>query len=67
MAATNYREPSRLRRRLDAPIDPKWADIILLGCFFCSGLIDSMAFNMYGCFVSMQTGMSFPISIVFPA
>lgn len=48
---------SQIQRRLDAQIDTKWADLILLGCFFCSGLIDSMAFNMYACFVSMQTGM----------
>jgi hypothetical protein len=47
---------SQVRQRLDAEIDTKWADLILLGCFFCSGLIDSMAFNMYACFVSMQTG-----------
>ena len=47
---------SQIQQRLDAQIDTKWADLILLGCFFCSGLIDSMAFNMYACFVSMQTG-----------
>ncbi|KAF2676237.1 hypothetical protein K458DRAFT_492565 [Lentithecium fluviatile CBS 122367] len=47
---------SQIIRRLEAQVDPKWADSILLGCFYCSGLIDSMAFNMYGCFVSMQTG-----------
>ena len=47
---------SQLRQRLDADVDVNWADLILLGCFFCSGLIDSMAFNMYACFVSMQTG-----------
>ena len=46
---------SQVRQRLDAEIDAKWADLILLGCFYCSGLIDSMAFNMYACFVSMQT------------
>ncbi|KAH7088361.1 hypothetical protein FB567DRAFT_337550 [Paraphoma chrysanthemicola] len=45
-----------LRRHFNAQVDTKWADVILLGCFYCSGLIDSMAFNMYGCFVSMQTG-----------
>lgn len=49
---------SSIRRRLNAQIDTKWADLILLACFYCSGLIDSMAFNMYGCFVSMQTGES---------
>ncbi|KAH6622031.1 hypothetical protein C7974DRAFT_414705 [Boeremia exigua] len=47
---------SQIRQRLDADVDAKWADLILLGCFFCSGLVDSMAFNMYACFVSMQTG-----------
>jgi hypothetical protein len=47
---------SQVRQRLDADVDARWADLILLGCFFCSGLIDSMAFNMYACFVSMQTG-----------
>lgn len=46
----------RLHQRLTAEIDTKWGDIILVGCFFCSGLIDSVAFNIYGCFVSMQTG-----------
>lgn len=45
-----------LRRHLTAEIDTKWGDIILIGCFFCAGLIDSTAFNIYGCFVSMQTG-----------
>lgn len=56
---TDFEKPgtkSQIRQRLDAEIDAKWADLILLGCFFCSGLIDSMAFNMYACFVSMQTG-----------
>lgn len=49
-------EKSQLRQRLDADIDEKWADMILFGCFFCSGLVDSMAYNMYQSFVSMQTG-----------
>lgn len=47
---------SQVRQRLDADIDAKWADMILFGCFFCSGLVDSMAYNMYSSFVSMQTG-----------
>ena len=46
----------RLHRRFTAEIDTKWGDIVLIGCFFCSGLIDATAFNIYGCFVSMQTG-----------
>ena len=59
--STSPRKPDdtfrrRLHRRLTAEIDTKWGDIILIGCFFCAGLIDSVAFNIYGCFVSMQTG-----------
>lgn len=45
-----------VRSHLTSDIDPKWADLLLFICFFCSGLVDSMAFNMYGSFVSMQTG-----------
>ncbi|KAL4725685.1 hypothetical protein ACLX1H_007836 [Fusarium chlamydosporum] len=45
-----------VQRRFAADIDTKWGDILLLVCFFVAGLVDSAAFNMYGCFVSMQTG-----------
>jgi uncharacterized membrane protein YoaK (UPF0700 family) len=31
-------------------------DLVLIGCFFCAGIIDSVSFNVYACFVSMQTG-----------
>ncbi|EKJ77891.1 hypothetical protein FPSE_01984 [Fusarium pseudograminearum CS3096] len=43
-------------RRFTADIDTRWGDLLLLVCFFVAGLVDSAAFNMYGCFVSMQTG-----------
>ncbi|KAJ4003590.1 hypothetical protein NW752_011014 [Fusarium irregulare] len=42
--------------RFTADIKTKWSDLLLLLCFFVAGLVDSAAFNMYGCFVSMQTG-----------
>ncbi|KAM0347397.1 hypothetical protein ACHAPU_004918 [Fusarium lateritium] len=42
--------------RFSAEVDTRWGDILLLVCFFVAGLVDSAAFNMYGCFVSMQTG-----------
>jgi hypothetical protein len=48
--------PKRIHDRLNVDINPKWADIILIVCFFISGLIDSAAFNTYSCFTSMQTG-----------
>ncbi|CAF3451887.1 hypothetical protein SNK03_002785 [Fusarium graminearum] len=43
-------------RRFTSDIDTRWGDLLLLVCFFIAGLVDSAAFNMYGCFVSMQTG-----------
>ena len=33
-----------------------FTSIILIICFFTSGLIDSVAFNVFSCFVGMQTG-----------
>ncbi|KAG8676530.1 hypothetical protein FPOAC2_02596 [Fusarium poae] len=48
--------PSSVSRRFTADIDTRWGDLLLLVCFFIAGLVDSAAFNMYGCFVSMQTG-----------
>ncbi|KAL2423926.1 hypothetical protein ABEF95_010001 [Exophiala dermatitidis] len=46
----------RIYSRFTADIDARWADTILLGCFFVSGIVDSVAFSTYTCFVSMQTG-----------
>lgn len=46
----------RLRSRFTSDIDTAWADTILVGCFFVAGIVDSVAFNTYNCFVSMQTG-----------
>ncbi|OOF92862.1 hypothetical protein ASPCADRAFT_210109 [Aspergillus carbonarius ITEM 5010] len=39
-----------------AEINTKYADLLLLACCFCSGLLDSTMFNEYNTFVSMQTG-----------
>ncbi|KAJ4175215.1 hypothetical protein NW754_005635 [Fusarium falciforme] len=47
---------SSVSRRFTAEVDVRWGDILLLVCFFVAGLVDSAAFNLYGCFVSMQTG-----------
>lgn len=47
---------TRLRARFTSDIDTTWADTILLGCFFVTGIVDSVAFNTYSCFVGMQTG-----------
>lgn len=47
---------SRLQSRFTSEVDPKWADAILLGCFLVAGIVDSVVYNKYTCFVSMQTG-----------
>ncbi|KAK5049881.1 hypothetical protein LTR84_003999 [Exophiala bonariae] len=47
---------SRMYLRFTSEVDPGWADLILLGCFFVAGIVDSVVYNKYTCFVSMQTG-----------
>ncbi|KAK3707534.1 hypothetical protein LTR37_012029 [Vermiconidia calcicola] len=49
---------TKLKRYLNADIETRWADLILVVCFFISGLIDAGAYNAYGCFSSMQRGSS---------
>lgn len=46
----------RIVSRFTSDIDTSWADTILVGCFFVSGIVDSVVFSTYTCFVSMQTG-----------
>ncbi|OAP63182.1 hypothetical protein AYL99_02409 [Fonsecaea erecta] len=53
----------RSRRTVDAcyrhlveDLDPSYMSLVLVICFFISGLIDSVAFNTWSCFVNMQTG-----------
>jgi len=47
---------TRLRLRFTSDVDPRWGDIVLLGCFLTTGMVDSVAFNTWNCFVGMQTG-----------
>lgn len=49
---------THMRAFLAAELDPAWADAVLVGACFVSGLVDSAVFNKWGCFVSMQTGAS---------
>lgn len=48
----------RFKRYMTAKIDPKHGDLVLLVCFLVTGLLDSSAVNVWGAFVSMQTGNS---------
>ena len=47
---------SNWRRALAQDVDEAWSDIILLVTCFIAGLVDSAVFNVWSCFVSMQTG-----------
>lgn len=46
----------RLYNHLTVNIDRSWGDIPLLACYIVTGLLDSSAVFIFGCFVSMQTG-----------
>ena len=46
----------RWRRHLSQDVDESWADLILLVLGFVAGIVDSAVFNVWSCFVSMQTG-----------
>lgn len=45
-----------MRRYFDEEIVSDWADMILIVSCFVTGLLDSAVFNVWSCFVSMQTG-----------
>jgi hypothetical protein len=46
----------RWRRHLNQDVEESWADLILLVLCLISGIVDSAVFNVWSCFVSMQTG-----------
>ena len=65
----NHKEPSpattQLRNTksyLNADLDTRWTDLILIACFGTSGLIDSGAYNAYNCFTSMMVRIFVTIS-----
>ena len=48
-----------LREHFNQEVTESWGDLVLiLGCFI-TGLLDSAIFNVWSCFVSMQTGKNF--------
>jgi len=47
---------SSIRQYFQDDVSKEWTDIILLiGCL-STGMLDSAVFNVWSCFVSMQTG-----------
>ncbi|KAL6413458.1 hypothetical protein AUP68_02972 [Ilyonectria robusta] len=47
-----------LRARMGAEVSCSWADAVLLACYLVTGLLDSCSIQVWGSFVSMQTGKS---------
>lgn len=44
------------RARMKDEVSHTWADVVLLLCYIVTGLLDSTAIQVWGAFVSMQTG-----------
>lgn len=55
---SNASSSHRFKRYMTVDIDRTYGDLILLLCFLVTGLLDSSAVNVWGAFVSMQTGNS---------
>ncbi|KAH0158307.1 DUF1275 domain protein, partial [Aureobasidium melanogenum] len=47
---------SSVRDHFDAELTESWGDSVLIASSFITGLLDSAVFNVWNCFVSMQTG-----------
>jgi hypothetical protein len=44
------------KQHLAQDVDESWGDLVLIALCFISGMIDAAVFNVWSCFVSMQTG-----------
>jgi len=47
---------ARLHKYMTANVSKSWGDLTLLGCYIITGLLDSASVQVWGSFVSMQTG-----------
>jgi Protein of unknown function (DUF1275) len=47
----------RLKARMVSDIESQKTHLVLIGLFFVTGMVDSAAYNIWSCFVSMQTGV----------
>lgn len=56
--STNESFVVRLKLRMKSEVEPQNTYLFLIGLFFVTGLVDSAAYNIWSCFVSMQTGMN---------
>jgi hypothetical protein len=49
---------SSVRDHFEAELTESWGDLVLIVCCFITGLLDAAVFNVWSCFVSMQTGQT---------
>ncbi|KAK8140796.1 hypothetical protein G3M48_001872 [Beauveria asiatica] len=62
---------ANIRKTLNAHVSRSWADLVLLFCYVITGLLDSASTQVWGAFVSMQTGNTVYValglaSIIYP-
>ena len=53
---SSKRQRTGLRSHLVDDLHFSWTDAILLACYVVTGLLDSASIQVWGTFVSMQTG-----------
>lgn len=46
----------KFRKSMKQEVNRDWADLVLLSCYVVTGLLDSASTQVWGAFVSMQTG-----------
>ncbi|KIW10619.1 hypothetical protein PV08_11583 [Exophiala spinifera] len=51
-----FRQNGVIHRYSYHELDATYMSFVIIVCFFISGLVDSVAFNSWNCFVNMQTG-----------
>ncbi|KAF3355726.1 hypothetical protein VdG1_04018 [Verticillium dahliae VDG1] len=54
---------SRLKTHLTTSVSRKHTDLVLLACYIITGLLDSASNQIWGSFVSMQTGNTIYIGL----
>ena len=47
---------AKFRKSMKQEVTRDWADLVLLSCYVVTGLLDSASTQVWGAFVSMQTG-----------
>jgi hypothetical protein len=60
---TSKRAWRNIRTHLEEDVSESWEDAILIVTCWVTGLLDSAVFNVWSCFVSMQTGKDCSIRI----